>query len=553
MTEMTAFKTWFCRMIAAAGMAAAFAQAAEAPDALGVVSELARSGAAQLALQRMDVLQPPPNTPSWREWERLRLQLLAGLGQHEAVLRRAAGWGGDAGADLHEAAARTALLLGRGAVARDQAARALWAAGITEPRLRELRLLVIRGLIADRLADEAYRSMLRFQQDYRPLDAVAAALFVDGLLDLGRAADAVQWLGQLDERGATRLRLRLHGGVVTPAEAVAQARAALNRSDDAAWWRVLGEAADRLPSALLRIEVQEALLDRPGAGDAAALWASYTTHARAAANGHQLLAGDEAGWLEFARRRLAAEPVLGRAYLALLSREAVNDGLRRAAQAALVSNLIESRLPRTVLRLFANWSGGPAALADDARLALATPAENAGDHAAAFDFRRGLAAPAGIAPAVWSLRLMATALRAGRYEEATVIARQLAGTAAVPAQAEEWMAVALQCADHGVFEASQLLAERVLPIADAVQTRKLLTALAEGFARLNQPQFAADYFLRVAARAADAETAAAARMQAGLNLARAGLREDARAQFEWLLKNARDPALIALARRELGF
>jgi len=44
-----------------------------------------------------------------------------------------------------------------------------------------------------------------------------------------------------------------------------------------------------------------------------------------------------------------------------------------------------------------------------------------------------------------------------------------------------------------------------------------------------------------------------ARLQAGFSLARAGLYEDAKAQFEWLLKNANDPAQIAIARRELGF
>jgi hypothetical protein len=44
-----------------------------------------------------------------------------------------------------------------------------------------------------------------------------------------------------------------------------------------------------------------------------------------------------------------------------------------------------------------------------------------------------------------------------------------------------------------------------------------------------------------------------ARLKAGFSLARAGLRDDAKAQFEWLLKNAKDPAQIAIARRELGF
>jgi hypothetical protein len=33
---------------------------------------------------------------------------------------------------------------------------------------------------------------------------------------------------------------------------------------------------------------------------------------------------------------------------------------------------------------------------------------------------------------------------------------------------------------------------------------------------------------------------------------RAGLRDDARAQFEWLLKNAKEPAMIEAAKRGLG-
>jgi hypothetical protein len=42
-------------------------------------------------------------------------------------------------------------------------------------------------------------------------------------------------------------------------------------------------------------------------------------------------------------------------------------------------------------------------------------------------------------------------------------------------------------------------------------------------------------------------------MKAGFSLVRAGLHKDAKAQFEWLLKNANDPAQITVARRELGF
>jgi hypothetical protein len=69
----------------------------------------------------------------------------------------------------------------------------------------------------------------------------------------------------------------------------------------------------------------------------------------------------------------------------------------------------------------------------------------------------------------------------------------------------------------------------------------------------SQPLLAAEYHLRLALNAPQVDAAAEARLRAGLNLARGGLRDDARAQFEWLLKNARDPAQIAVARRELGF
>jgi hypothetical protein len=42
-----------------------------------------------------------------------------------------------------------------------------------------------------------------------------------------------------------------------------------------------------------------------------------------------------------------------------------------------------------------------------------------------------------------------------------------------------------------------------------------------------------------------------ARLAAGLSLARGGYRDDARAQFDWVLRNSRDPVQRDVARREL--
>jgi hypothetical protein len=569
-------------------------RAADAPAGIEAVRDLAQGGAVQLALRRIDALQPPDTAaPSpkgtssgahWVEWERLRLQLLARLGRNNEVLQRAGllpHTASGAHAGLHAIAARAGLVLGQAAVAREHAGRALWSAGLDAGSLRELRLLVIRSYARESRADDAWRSMLRHEQDYRPLDAATATVFVDALLDLGMAREAVTWLGLLEEHGAAKLRLRLHAGVVAPQDAVAQARAALARGEDPAWWRILLEAAERQKNAALRIAALEQLLeskrdlDTPAtAADANGLWAAYAGYARDAANAHHLLVGDDESWLEFAVRSRGTAPVAARAYLAYLARHARAPAMQQEAQARLAADYAGAKLPRVALRLFAAWPGEAAALAAPARHTLGMLAESSGDHLRAFGYWQGLPAPEHTATAVWWLRLAAVALRAGRAHVAADIARQLAAEPfPIPAgQLPEWTVLAQQLADHGLLEAAQALFERMLPHADAVQTRGVLSGIARIHASRNQPLLAADFYLRSALRAPKevplggapkevplgdapaADTAAAkARLLAGLSLARAGLREDARAQFEWVLQNARDPEQIAVARRELGF
>lgn len=304
------------------------ALAADAPDGLENTRSLARSGALQLALQRVDMLQPADAAgPRWAEWQLLRLQLLAESGRHEELMRQAAmpgKWTEPARVELHVLAAQSALVLGRAAAARDHAARALWTDGIDVALIRRMRLLVIRSYAREGKADEAYRSMLRFQQDYRPLDAATATEFVNALLDLGLAGEAVNLLGLLDEHGAAKLRLRLHTGLVKAPDAITQARAAMTRGDEPQWLRVILDAATRQPSPTLEIEARERLLnyrDQPAAA-APGLWENYAGYARGNTNVHQLLAGDEPGWLEFALQRRAGEPAAARAYLGFLARHA---------------------------------------------------------------------------------------------------------------------------------------------------------------------------------------------------------------------------------------
>lgn len=560
------------------------AQAAEMPDGLAATRSLARAGALDLALRRIDMLQPQDSKGAsspgasfwalWAEWEILRLQLLARLDRNDEVLRRAAAIPAEVPAaargGLHVIAAHAALALGRPATARNHAGRALWIPNPDAGTLRELRLLVIRSHVRDARADDAYRSMLRFEQDYRPLDAATADIFVGALLDLKMTKEAVAWLNQLDDRGPAKLRLRLHTGVVTPQDAVTLARAALGRSNDPAWWRILLEAADRQHNGVLRIAALEQLLDLPAADvgqpdvEAGRLWEAYAAHARNAANIHQLLAGDDAQWLEFALRRRGAEPAEARAYLAFLLRHARDPKLQQNAQAQLAADFAAAKLPRAGLRMFTAWPADAGELAPSARHGLGVLAETAGNPQRQLQYWQGLPAPANMPATVWTLRLSALALRAGRAEIAADLARPLAADrAAIPvAQLPEWLALAQQFSEHGLHDPAQALFERLLPQADAAQQRRVLSGIARSYEARGQPQLAADFYLRSAvgapkevslggAPAADA-SAAEARLLAGFSLARAGMLEDARAQFQWVMKNG-EPGQIAVARRELGF
>ena len=148
---------------------------AGAASALETARELAASGASRLALARVEQLQPrDPAAARWAEWEALRMSLLVGLGLNEEALKRAAGLpGGMPQAPLWQClldAVRAALATGQGVAARAYAARLLWQLPATPEEARAVRLLVIESYLAERQGDMAFRSMLRYHQDYRPLE-----------------------------------------------------------------------------------------------------------------------------------------------------------------------------------------------------------------------------------------------------------------------------------------------------------------------------------------------------------------------------------------------
>ncbi|HUO44713.1 MAG TPA: hypothetical protein VMT94_07370 [Burkholderiales bacterium] len=371
----------FALLMFAAAMASA--QNQEVTDALDLTRRYVDAGALELALTRVERLQPAaPAAPGWSDWEQLRCSLLARLGRGQALIERAAQLPADAPqalvGDCLLGAAHAAVELGQGRQARALLAQLIWKRQPAADDWRRARLLVIDSYFADGRPADAYLLILRYQQDYQPLDRAAGEHFATALLAAGMAKEAVNWLAQLDDKGPTKAWLRMRTGLLTPDAAVALARAALVRKPDAAWWRVIEQAGIINADLVLQTEALENLLDLADDGnDISALTAklrqAYEAAAQDVANRGQLLRGDDDAWMNYAGNT-AAPPSAARALYAFMVDHGGTAATRDNARAQLVLSLADSGLPLAAARLLDGVQLSNEQVDAQSRTLLAAPA-----------------------------------------------------------------------------------------------------------------------------------------------------------------------------------
>jgi hypothetical protein len=348
---------------------------------------------------------------------------------------------------------------------------------------------------------------------------------------------------------------------VTPEAAVAQARARTAKGGAAGYWQVIAEAAAMQKSGLLRVESLEHVLHDEESDArrlhalAGQLWQAYLAEGQAAANRGGLLAGDDAAWVDQASRRLGTDAVQARALFAYLIRNSSARDVRLGAQLQLVFSLAQGGLDRAALRLFGDGAGDPDGIDPQARYLLGTIAESRGSPEAAARFWQGLASPPGMVAEEWQLRLAAAQWGARMPDASVATVRALAksGKPLPPPAVTRAVALARNMRDAGRPELAQETLAALLPLAGREESRGVLQLLGEIAESGGQYARAAGYYLRAAlANSTGDALALQARLAAGINLARAGYKEDARAQFQWLIQNAKDPASRDAARRELS-
>jgi hypothetical protein len=516
-----------------------------------------------LALTRIEAHQPAdPGAARWAEWEALRCEVLGRLGRHDVLLARGASLPPERALLPNVCLlenARAAVRQKEGPLARTYAAHLLWQSKATSPEIQSARLAVIESYVVEGRGEEAYRSMLRFQQDYQPLDRTVARRFAEALLDVGREREALNWIGASDE--ATRLRLQLRSAGLTPEAVIAQARAAYAKTRDPAYWRVVLEASARKKNVRAEAEAREHLLQHAASGEDAAaaeaarqLLRTYLAVANEIGNREGLLAGDDAAWADYAARHVASEPAVARAFHAYLAQHARSADMRRNAQLALAFSLSQAKLDYTALRVMRESGVPPEQLDPATRHLLGNIAAKRHEPALALKLWQGLQTPANVRAEDWQLTLARTALQAGNTPAALEAMQRVLGSERPAAEAIQG---AFDLA-HDMLELRRLpeagaLYEALARLASETRQREALFGLGRVHDMKGEPQAAADAYLRSAllSKTPDAN-ALQARLLAAMNLARAGLKEDARAQFQWVLKNSKDSALADSARHALA-
>ncbi len=550
-----------------------FAQTTAAPapsvaDPLEVARSFSREGARELALARIEALQPAQTSaPRWAEWESLRCELLSGLGHHAELIARA----NALPANIPDrqvraclaAAAKSAIATGEPALARAWLARFFWRGEPPAADQREARLTVIESYLAEKRTEDAYRLMLRYQQDYTPIGDRAAVRFTDALLAFGLEKDAINWFAQLPDESPARLRMRLRMGLATPEQTIALARAlAAKQPGVAGYWIAIGEAAAQQKNTALVLEALERTLDAADAREPArvaalsgALWKLYADTATETANRAGLLKGDDARWSDYAARRLGPEPGIARALYAQLARNTASRDTRFNAQLQLVTSLTQQNLGRVAVRLFEDPQAFPVADLDpQVRYQLGNAAAENGQPAAAARFLEALPPPPSTGADEWQLNLAAVYLKAGNTERAAAELRNLAaGKPPLPARVvSRAAALASDLAEAGQAKAAQEVLRGLAPLADAAARRDVLLAQARVADVAGEYRASAGAWLEAALTGSPpAGDVVAWRLSAARALVRAGLKDDARAEYEWLAKNAKDAATLDAARREL--
>lgn len=552
---------------------------------LDEIAQLAKGGAAELALSLLDKGQPSYDSDArqWMRWERMRIRIMEEHGRWQALADGLAELPSTLPYDFVAWAqgrrAHALILSGHFADARQLLRGLIWSPSAEgeASQLAAYRQLVTQSYLLEGRIDDAYVAMLRFHQDYGDGDRDAILLRARVLLANGRAGESRPLLDQLGKDPLIQsllLLVALRDGR-KPAQVLAQADAlskAEGVSQDALYllYGIMAEAArieQSTTQEIIALEQWFRLQDfdkswgRLFSHTADNLWESYQAYARHLGNQEQLLIGNDAAWFSAAETTDRRFPVRIRSLLALLTDKANLEKDRERAHQMLVERLLElDNGIAVVQQLYLHSSRFDERRPVPATVAymLVDQAIRAGDLPQASQLMQHLPEPPGdTARFAWQMRRAKVFILAGEFEHTVSLLADLIPQSASlsEGQRDQLVQLLFDLQTVGQHERAYQLLDKLYNATPAFKLRReLLFWMADSRQAQQQYADAAYLYLRSAALIDNASMdpwAQTARYQAARNLAKAGMAGDAEYIYQQLLRVAESPERRAVLRQEL--
>jgi hypothetical protein len=545
------------------------------------------AGAPGLALRLIDRYQPPlaGDTSGWERWEQERIGILRAHGREEELIERVTSLPSPVRSTFRDWAEGrridSLLALGRGESARLRLQRLIWSNGepATDGQLAEWRRQLIKSYLLLGQADDAYRAMVRYQQDYGEAGHEWLLLQARVLLLAGRYDDALARLQGVEGIEAQLLAalatLRAADGrLEVVEEVVAQARVLGGGVPEGRYHQfallLLAEGeqlAGRLDASLMPLEelFRQSLPDQWLSDlfslDIDRLWRGWRALGEQLGNESLLLIGQDQPWFDRARQLLSENPLAGRALLVALALNSHDSHYREAAHRELARQLAGDQAGVVLLRRLyidsGRWSQYrdiPAAV----RYRLLDGALAEGDMPFASALMASLPRPPeGEQEGEWSLRRARVMILGG--EESGGIEAMIrlleAGEPLSDEEVERYQQVLFDLQSVSRHrEVIELFGQLIERCQSPRLRREMLYWIGDSWRALGDDEQAAGFYLRSAGYS-DAwsldQWAQSARFAAAESLADAGLADDARLLYQRLLEVSREPARKALLRHRI--
>jgi len=546
---------------------------------------LARAGAPQLALRRMDAEQPKPQQDlvEWTVWEQERLQILVSQDLYPLVIERVDELPESVNEHFRRLAlslkAESQLQLGQADAARATVRELLWFHNNTAKtgNIARWRRLVVRSYVLEDKNEDARLALLRYRQDFGGENPQWRWLSAQVMLQTGSSESAFKLL--MDDKTPQGEFLRYTAQLLMlPQQAPQVEKAAVTLAGQleqpelqSAFWGLAAAAAKQAQQPFKQIEYLEHALSLPVDHelthdllemDADQLWDAYLQQGKHIGNQEQKLLGNDDDWYLPATEALLEDPVRARVLFSVLAEYGSSAERRFVAHGYLVGMLDELAGGETLVKRLYLESERYADVEDlppVIRYRLIDSALESGDLKTASRLMAGLAAPAdGGDRFEWDLRRARVAIFTGNVDQGVELLQHL-----LALDDREWDQQQVDRLLQVVFDLQTVQYHRQALVLfealldkrlDRQQQRELLFWMADSLQVLEQYDQAAYLFLKSATLSdpmAMDPWAQTARYRAAKALVEAGLLKDARQIYSGLLRATRDASRKAVLENEI--